>query len=56
MVSVRGFSVLSREQVIQALGFHIQGTPGDDALSGTALADPIQAFGRQMTLLWAAAE
>ncbi len=38
-------SVLSRQQVIQALGFQIRGTPGDDALSGTALNDPIQAFG-----------
>jgi len=38
-------SAFTRQQVIQALGFHIQGTPGDDALSGTALNDPIQAFG-----------
>jgi VCBS repeat-containing protein len=38
-------SVFTTQQVIQTLGFHVQGTPGEDALSGTALGESIQALG-----------
>jgi VCBS repeat-containing protein len=38
-------AVLTHAQLVQALGFSVQGTPGDDALSGTALGDSIQALG-----------
>lgn len=36
--------VMSRQQLIQALGFKIEGTPGEDALRGTGLDDVIRAY------------
>jgi VCBS repeat-containing protein len=36
--------VLSRQQLIQTLGFKLEGTPGVDNLSGTALDDVINAY------------
>lgn len=38
-------SVLTHAQLVQSLGFSVQGTPGDDALSGTGLGDSIEALG-----------
>ena len=35
--------VMSRQQLIEALGFRIEGTPADDMLSGTALGEPVAA-------------
>ncbi|MHB9119164.1 MAG: putative Ig domain-containing protein [Burkholderiales bacterium] len=37
-------TVLTREQLITNLGFKIEGTPGDDALSGTAYGETIRAY------------
>lgn len=37
-------SFVSRQQLIQMLGFQVRGTPGDDTLSGTGLGETIQAF------------
>jgi len=37
-------TVMSRQQLIQSLGFQIEGTPFDDFLSGTAFGEPIQAY------------
>ena len=39
------FTVLTHAQLVQALGFSVQGTPEDDALSGTGLGDSVQALG-----------
>lgn len=36
--------VTTREQLIQTLGFQVEGTFGDDALSGTAFGEPIHAY------------
>ncbi|HYE36876.1 VCBS domain-containing protein [Methylocaldum sp.] len=36
-------TVMSRQQLVQALGFQIEGTPFDDFLSGTAFGEPIRA-------------
>lgn len=35
---------MTREQLIQTLGFQVEGTPGDDTLSGTAFGEPIYAY------------
>lgn len=35
---------MTREQLIQTLGFEVEGTPGDDVLSGTAYGEPIHAY------------
>jgi VCBS repeat-containing protein len=43
-------SVLTRQQLIQILGFKMQGTPGDDFLAGTALGDSIEAFSGEDTV------
>jgi len=37
-------TVMSRQQLIQSLGFQIEGTPFDDFLSGTAFGEPIRAY------------
>ncbi|HEY0488661.1 MAG TPA: VCBS domain-containing protein [Telluria sp.] len=37
--------VMSRQQLIEALGFKLEGTPEADVLDGTALGDQIRAYG-----------
>jgi VCBS repeat-containing protein len=42
--------VMTRQQLIQSLGFDIGGTPGVDELTGTSLGDAIQAFASDDTV------
>jgi VCBS repeat-containing protein len=43
-------TVMSRQQLIQTLGFKIEGTPNSDDLVGTALNDTIHAYGSDDTV------
>src|SRR3569832_1362345 len=43
--------VMTRQQLIQTLGFKIEGTPGEDSLTGTALGDTIHAYDSDDTVV-----